>query len=275
MDHSQLIVLLARQRSGTNALGAVAGAHPDITAIPEVLNQPAEAPRPWAEANYWTYLRQRGRSPVAASNEAQAELFRDYLFHLRTFSPKRYLLIDVKYNVTHVADGPYRAINAQPALFDYIEANGMRVLNLTRRNHLRTYLSFAKATRTSRWIVTHGDAPAEDPSIRLDPDELLFHMRLWADEDALVARRFAGNPRALTLEYDDLFPVLGGAPAAAELSRLAAWLGVPAEFPDTGPKLYKQAVRPLTETIENFGEVAAALAGTEFEHCLRDERAYR
>jgi hypothetical protein len=276
-DRSEFIVLLARQRSGTNALRSVLTRHPGIFCLPEVFEP---SPRRYPEASYFDFLEANapdGRvTSVMCSAEAQEQLFLEYLDFLRGFSDKQYLLFDVKYNSTHHLDGPWRSLNAQPALFDLIERHGIRVLHLTRANHLRSQVSLVQAQMSRQWWVEVEEAPASaDGAVHIDPESVEHQLAAWQAEDEIVAQRFRDYPLAGGLEYDDVFPVLGGPPNPEVLAAIAGWLGLEPDFGDTQPEFRKQNLSPLREAIANYDEVAAALAGTPFEYCLEDERAYR
>src|SRR5687768_10271596 len=150
--------MLARQRSGTNPLRSVFSAHPDMHCSPEIFHPtPSRDAHLEFEMNYFEFLERHTKGEikrVLTSLPEQRALFRDYLTYLRCFSDKRYLLLDVKYNSTHTVDGPWRALGREPEMFVFIRELGLRVLNLTRRNYLRYYVSWKKAQLTERWTDT-------------------------------------------------------------------------------------------------------------------------
>ena len=277
MDNSTFIVMLARQRSGTNPLRSVLDAHPDVFCSPEIFHpQPSPEAHLEVEMNYFEFLERHLKGDikqVLTSLDSQERVFLDYLSYLRCFSDKRYVLLDVKYNSTHTLDGPWREVSREPELFLLIRRHGLRVLNLTRRNYLRYYLSWLKANESDRWTIDAG-ADGDDPVVTVDPDAMIFHLELCRSENDAIAASFSEYPRYLEVEYDDLFPELGEPPSREELARIAAWLAIPPAFPAEPPRYRKQAVRPLGETIANYGEVVEALRGTPFEYCLDDERMH-
>ena len=280
-----MIVLLARQRSGTNSLRHVLNAHPDIACLPEVFHPtPAPADRLAPRTNYFNFLEQHPRytiRDVLTSREAQRKVFLDYVAYLRRFSDQQFLLIDVKYNSTHHMDGPWRPISAEPTLFSFIRQYKLRVLNLRRRNYLRYYLSRVKASQTRKWTVRERSGGSQEPppvtdfSVVLPMDELMPLLKLCRAEDELVDHSFAHYRPYLAVEYEDLFPRLGAPASEVQLERLTDWLDIDWAFPSTRPQYRKQAHLPLRDTIDNYEEVEEALRGTEFEYCLEDERMYR
>ena len=282
MEMSDVVVLLARQRSGTNALRDVLDSHQDVFCLPEVFQaEPSPKARHEVEANYFNFLDARKDSlkQVLTSEDAQGQFFLDYIDFLGTFSEKRFLVVDIKYNSAHNLDGPWRDIGGAPSLFQFIRHNEMRVLNLTRSNYLRYYLSWVKTERTRKYHLhatgSDGAVKVEDEGIAVDLDDLLQRIELCGFEDRLVKRVLGGSPGYMAIEYEELFPQIGAPPSEQVLGQIADWLGIEAEFPKSQPRYRKQSVLPLSEAITNYDEVAGALRGTEFEYVLDDEAPYR
>ena len=269
-DRSHLrdtVLLLARQRSGTNALQAALSTHPDIHCTREVFHDaPEEHPHLDQERNFFRFLEQRGAPAARGSAQAQERLFLDYLALLRTSTDKRFLVVDVKLNATHHFDGPWRPLVGHPALFGLAARHRLRVLHLVRANGLRTVVSAIKARRTQRWIE-QGGGPAED--IRVEVPVARLVSALWGarGEDELVRTAFEPRGDYLRVEYAELF---GDLPAG--VGGIARWLGAD-DAPAVGDlEVRKQASLPLEETISNFDEVRRVLTGTPFESFLEDER---
>jgi len=282
MDLSNVTVLLARQRSGTNALRDVLDSHPTLFCLPEVFqSQPSPKARHEVEANYFNFLDERRDQVkrVLTSEDAQEALFLEYLGFLGSFSEKPRLVVDIKYNSAHNVDAPWRDLAAEPTLFAYIRRNEMRVLNLKRRNYLRYYLSWLKTEQTRKYHL-HASGPegvvkVEDEGITLDVEETFFRLELCQAEDRLIHRMLSGYPNYMAIEYEELFPRIGAPPAEAVLERIAEWMGVEPDFRKIQPRYRKQSMLPLEEAIVNYAEVSTALRGTEFEYVLEDEPTYR
>lgn len=282
MELSDVTVLLARQRSGTNALRDVLDSHPSVFCLPEVFQaEPSAKARHEVEANYFNFLDER-RSEikrVLTSEEAQEALFIEYLRFLGSFSEKPRMVVDIKYNSAHNVDAPWRDLAAEPTLFAYIRRHGIRVLNLRRRNYLRYYLSWLKTERTRKYHLhasgPNGEVKVEDERIVLDLDEMVFRLELCRNEDQLIHRMLGGYASYTAIEYEELFPRIGEPPADAVLQGVAEWMGIEPDFKKSQPRYRKQSVLPLEQAIGNFEEVAEALRGTEFEYVLEDEPTYR
>jgi len=268
--------MLARQRSGTNALRSVLESHPDIYCHNEVFSLKdvdSEDDPLIRETNYFNFARRYANGDIARIFPDQHEkLFTDFLEYLRCFSPKRYVVIDVKYNTTHFLTPPYKWELA-PYLFHLIQIHGLRVLNVTRRNYLRYVLSTLKAERSGVWTVKGMQPPPPDAKIRIELDYLFFQLKSCDAENKLIENYFALYPNYLSFEYDDIFTTRSEALSPVFLETVSNWLGLPNSYP--GPSEYrKQSSLSLAQTIENYDEVAAALRSTEFAYCLEDERLY-
>ena len=285
LDGSSFVVLLARQRSGTNALRSVLDAHLDIFCMPEIFHpRPSPEAHLEVETNYFNFLERHTKGDIKSvmvSAEAQESVFVAYLAYLRSFSNERYVLLDIKYNSTHHLDPPWRQMTAEPGLFALIKKHGLKVLNLTRRNYLRYHLSNLKSRTTRRFTLenggdaqpsseSHGVTPYEDPTLAVIPTELRWDLELCQWEDQLIARNLAGYAGYLAADYADLFSRLGHPPSARELGRIAEWLAI-SPFEVRVPQYRKQATKSLEATIANYEEIQASLRGTPFEYCLEDE----
>lgn len=275
MAHPEFTLLLARQRTGTNALRSILDTHPDLGCFDEVFKfeDRTSTDALTRASNYFTFLESYCAGDITrAFPDRHARVFDDYLAHLRGLHPKRLLVVDVKYNSTHHITGVWRGMG-EPTLFDLVKARGLGVLQLTRRNLLRCLVSSLKGHQSNRYYVRDGQPPP-DLRIHVPPGWALDTMEHWAREDEFVARVFAGSPHFRQVEYAELFADATGAIAAEALRGLAAWFGVSDAFWNRA-SLTKQSWLPLEQTIENFDEVRAALRGTRFGYCLDDEPAYQ
>lgn len=276
MAHPEFTVLLARQRSGTNALRSVLGTHPDIHCFDETFNLAYRtSPDPLKRAgNYFSFLEKYCAGDVTrAFPDRHEQVFADYLAHLAGETPKRLKLIDVKYNSTHFLEAPFRSL-ADPTLFPLVRRSGVAVLHLTRRNLLRCFLSHLKAWSSDRYFSPEGVATVPDVTVSVPIEPLVYQLERWAAEDEQVAWAFVDYEHYKRLEYTDVFPDAAGSIGRRALAELAAWFGVPNRF-ENRATLRKQSSLPLDRTIQNIDAVAAALRGTRFEACLGDEPAYR
>jgi hypothetical protein len=273
--HPEFTVLLARQRSGTNALRSVLGTHPEICCFDEVFKITDRfSDDPLIKAsNYFTFLEQYCAGDVTkAYPDRYKEVFVAFLAYLRGLTTKRLIVIDVKYNSTHHVSDVWREIT-DPTFFDLLKTQGIGVLQLTRRNLLRCLLSNLKAWKSQHYHIPDG-RPRADASVSLPAEWTLARMETWSAEDERVAASFDGYPLYKRVEYTDLFPDATGAIGKAALTDLAGWFGVDDAFVNRASYL-KLSSLPLDQTVENIDELRAAFHGTRFAAYLEDEPAYR
>ncbi|HEX5450571.1 MAG TPA: hypothetical protein VFW85_11000 [Gaiellaceae bacterium] len=266
-DYSDFVVLLARQRSGSNALLTALEAHDEIATFLTVI-----APRHASDPNsFFRFVAERSSGAPAAADHAA--LFPQFLDRLREVSPKRISVLEVKPNTVSQIVSPYHTF-VEPLLFELIDAHGIRVLHLTRENYLRSMLSAQKARRLGSWHVTATAGPAQDVAAELNTRDMLRRFAEWSREDEAIRQRFADSDNYLGCEYTQLFDLDTGELTTRFRSDLGAMLGIDTDWPAL-PAYRKGSHLPLEQAIENYEEVAAALRGTEFEAFLDDEPSYR
>ncbi len=273
IDFSDVLVVLGRQRSGTTALRSILDTHPDVFVIGEVFNIADRDAREELvrEANFFNFApRHAERHPEVLLPGQHEELFVDYFEYLRGFSPSRYFAVDVKYNMTQFFAKPW-ATDVMPFFYELVVRHDVKVLRVTRRNYLRYLLSAEKAWRSDRYGSLRDDDYA-DTKIALDVDTVIAVLESCATEDELVGRALSTYPNVRSYDYVEIFPRPNEV-SDEVLEDIRAWLELDDAFSRDSP-WRKQSSLPLAETIENFGEVEAALRGTRFERCLDDEPAY-
>jgi hypothetical protein len=275
-DYGDFMVLLSRQRSGTNPLRSVLESHPEIFAFTDVFNLPhrdSDEPR-LRESNFFTFLERYAKDDVRRTMPDHHErLFLDYLEYLRCLSQKRYTLIDVKYNTTHFLARPWQERGA-PYLLELIIKHGLYVLNVTRRNYLRSILSSEKAWHSNCYTVLDGDTDYVDGTRNLDPDFVLRELSHCLDEDRRIQQALTSGDRVRTYDYTEIFSGNGSAISPEFLKQFSDWRGIDNAFASK-PAYKKLSSLPLRETIENYDEIAAAVREGPFAYCLEDEPAYR
>ena len=275
MNHSNFIILLARQRSGTNALRSVLEPHPDIFCFNEVFNlrDVDSEDDLLRESNFFNFQKKYAQGDISRVFPNKHEnLFLDFLEYLRCFTSKRYILIDVKYNTTHFLMEENKW-NLAPYLFYLIKTYGLRVFNLTRKNYLRFVVSELKAERSGLWTLSTSATGYKDEKIRIDIDYLLRQLNYCGEENQLIDNYFSLYPEYFSYDYEDVFSEGFGRVSDDFLYIFSERFGIDNRFKNE-TEYKKQSYLPLEETIENYEEVAKALCGTKFEYCLEDEKMY-
>ena len=149
-----------------------------------------------------------------------------------------------------------------------------RFVILDRRNPLRKIVSHMVATTHDRHHIRDRRV-GEMPTIRLNPDRCFIAHRFRTLDDELrdqkrffrTAERLLKNDKVLHLDYD---ADISDDPRAA-YRKVCRFLGVAPAKPKV--RLAKTANFPLPDLVENFDEVADALAGSEHEWMVREARS--
>lgn len=169
--------------------------------------------------------------------------------HVVGFHVKIYQLTDVQ----QVAD-PGAWLRA-------VHSRGWRVIALRRENLLRQVLSNMTALARERY---HDRGATDDRQpLHVDPEDLLHWMRVRADAARQEEQALAGLPHvALGYESDLLDPAAWPATAARAFRHLGL---EPVPVTST---LRRSNPGRLDELVENWPEVAASVAETEFARFL-------
>ena len=149
----KLVILLSRQRSGTNALRSVLESHPKIHCFFEVMS--------YAEKDL-----QRDESFISfAKNQCgdrydnpdnHLAIFEEFVEVLHGMHDKEITVIDLKYNSTHHVSSPWAELHERP-LFNWINANNIPLIRLRRDNYLKVLLSDQIAGMRQQWHDKEGD----------------------------------------------------------------------------------------------------------------------
>lgn len=240
-------VILSTQRVGSHLLGDILGSHPMFAQAGEVLIPQTRKP-----GSFDSFLEATG--PCAGPDV----LWSQYLYHLRKAKPGAgHVGFLVKYG--HID----RILN-RDLISDHLFAD-VRVIHLTRRNVLRTvashHLAVARKVHVARRPM-HLDVD----TIELPANTIVDVLRRKASSVETVRERLADSPLlVLEVAYEE---IMEGEHVSEQLiSKMRAFFDVPDGFSHE-PKTMKLAPVELKMLLSNYSEIAAAVAGTEFQHML-------
>lgn len=259
-------LLLARQRSGTGALGSVLDRQSALKYVGEVFHPANED-----EAdNFFTFLRACvERDTGAAMPDAHERLFDGFLDMLAERYPGRLLVIDVKYRSLHHLAGGWCGLLERPWLIRHAIARRAAIIHLTRRNFVESFVSGRLAEANRVWHARPSDT-LDVRSTVIDIRALSHYIETTADEVALMERWLPSGARTVTFDYAEMFDPAGNLAEAqaARLSRLLQ-MGV---FENRAPSFVKQAPAALSQAIENIALVRRALSGTPHAWMVEEVR---
>lgn len=212
-----------------------------------------------------------GPVPSLTDRGANAMVFDRYLDHLESKSAGRLLLLDVKFNQTHFGDGWFCNVGGLPLAVQKMYARGPIVI-LRRRNLVMAQVSAMVAWETGLWHLQSSIEPIPDPrpaaiqsSVRLDPQSVCRHVELLDAQCRAVEGWFL-NPayKVAYVWYEDLFDSPTGACNAAELDRVARFLGLDGGNPWKSD-FKKIGGEGLADSVANAAEIQAVFQGTKYE----------
>lgn len=222
-----LFVILADMRTGSNFLEA------NLNAVPGL--------RSWAEPFNPVFVGEPGRGDLLGVSLAE-----------RDADPAALV----------------RAIRAQPGLngFRLFSDHDPRALDLVlpdprvakvvlTRNPVESWVSLEMARATNRWRLFN-PSHATFARVRWDAASFRAHLdRLQARQLRILKGLQRAGQTAFFLDYEDLQDL-------AAVNGLLAWLGAEGRLGRLDRRLKKQNPEPMSEKVENFAEMEAALGGT-------------
>ncbi len=256
-------LLLARQRSGTGALGSVLDQHAELSYLGEVFH-----PQNRGQANnYFTYAMDRIRKePELALPGKKEKLFLDFLESQSEVKPGATLVVDVKYRSLHQLDGDWHGLVQMPRIVELARSMNAPILHLTRKNAVESFVSGRLAEANKVWHATEKHA-IDVTSVVVVVRQLSNYVVMAQREHALIEEWLAGYDKMMAVDYADMFDKAGDI-AAPVAQKLTDTLGV-AAMDKRAPAFRKQAPRALRDSIENFDIVQQALRGTDYHWMVR------
>lgn len=198
----KLMMLLANQRSGTNALRSALRTDPTIADAREIFSR--TNPR-GAHVTFAELIRE---SPAFIPDRTTLRTFFDRLLEelQQTHSPGQLGLIDIKYN----SFGPFNPygwrVSEEPYFLTYFKRRKLPIVHLIRRNMLAAYVSALRAVKTQHWHQTAASAE-EVPAYRiyLEKREFIGALKIRVEELRLMKSFVQSYERHIEIYYEDLF----------------------------------------------------------------------
>ncbi len=251
-------ILLARQRSGTGALGTILDKHSQIKYLGEIFHPNNVG----SVNNFFTYkLEAIRKEPELVLPGRGMELLEGFLGWKDGLIKNQFPIIDAKYSSLHHLCPPMLNPLERPGLLTHCIQNKLPIIHLTRNNYLHTYLSGRLAEANKVWHA-RSDSEIKVTSINIDVKQLIFYCNQTKASMNMMQQWLGKRHFVLEIDYADLFDE-NGSLATSIKEDLEDLLDVE-DFKDTAPVFVKQNTAPLSEAIENFDQVSDALRKTEF-----------
>jgi len=236
--------IVAAPRTGTNLLCTLLNSHPEILCHHEVFNP---------GGIYYALDRRDGSIDLGTVVGRDLEPLR---FLERVYRTGRH---------QRCVGWKWTQGQNQQVLDRVVADRGTRLIVVRRRNRLKVFASQRIAEGTGQWeVYREGDLVKDRPKVRADAGELRSFISEYEGFYDSLRQALAEHSRSWAeVAYEDLL--------TAETQRgLLEFLGVDALDLRLRPGSVKQNSTDLRDLLENFDELAAALAGTDLEAELRD-----
>lgn len=246
------IVVVARQRSGTNFLRSLLATSTDLPNLGEVFDHKAGR----RDINYFPFQAERAAQYAAPRGRADcvAEL-QAYFDHLDSLFPRH--IIDVKYNQTLVCAPTFASPADLPPLLEVLAARGYGIVHLVRETVCATIVSDQVAKATGTWHVPQ-EAQSGVPlvKVRIDPPTFIGECQRREREIAVFRDFCARAGRSMEVRYEDIAetPPEQAAPVIEAVCRLA---GV--ERRRVGRPYFKKGLGFWLDYVENAADLVAAM----------------
>ncbi|MDP2520802.1 FkbM family methyltransferase [Shimia thalassica] len=259
--------LLARQRSGTGALGSVLQKHPNIFYVGEVFHPDNIDTDKW---NYFRFLRDFGIEPDKLTNpDCSREVFDTYCDFLKDRLDTKVIVIDVKYRSFHHFTAGWRGIFEQPWFLSQPYVKKTPIIHLTRNNLVETFVSGRLAEINKVWHASKS-SQIKETSVEVPLKALKGYLNSITREVNQVSEWLSSTPKLATIEYANIFDEKGFIDVPTT-GKLAEVLGV-SNFRDRAPAFLKQAPSSLRDSIKNYREVEEGLRETSYSWMMSGKK---
>ncbi len=254
---NQFIILLADQRSGTNALR-------DSLISTGVFGTVGEA---FFSRNFenekFNFHRHFYDSVVARPELITKlprfvdELFSSYLEKMSASTRKTHIIVDIKYTSVHQLNPVFHDfVNGKPYLFNLIEKLELPVIHLMRRDYLAKAASRIIARETGLHIQREDHGGHGTKQFELDPSAVVNQIKNAAKRLEYFERTINKLPTpTFNVDYEGLFDTEESLNTG--LKELKDYLSLDVNL--SLPKIKKQISRSLEDTIANYEEVMEAV----------------
>lgn len=250
----QKVAIVANQRSGTHALGAVLQRN-GFANLGEIFHAKCyDGEHLIKYARFQHYLNElelRGIDPLAV-----LPVYMDYVENLTQGST----YIDLKYNTLALDGAGLDLSGPMPAPLALCASRGYVFVHLVRQNTLHQYVSEMVAGATGQYGVLNGQQPKR-VALRLDPKETVAEVARRQRVADTFATWLSDYPTC-TLHYEKAFAddnLTSGAIEALDE------IGIAIKNPET---YWRKQGADMRETIANYDVIATALRQASLGHTL-------
>jgi LPS sulfotransferase NodH len=247
------LVLVCNQRSGSTALHSALQHGGGVDAYGEIFHPEGNR----TKCNFYKYLSEKnlsGSFPITTSTEAKS-IADDFVKYCVESSDREYCLLDIKYNMWHVLQGPWLNLYEPPQLLASLNQQGAKYLHLIRKNLFLQYLSGVYAAKAKKWHYYNSE---EDSAVSFVIDIPSCERNLEAiSQNIELFERHLPRNKTLTFYYEDLFESDGAISKQVsddlQVFLKQVWDGRPESKLKKTPMSAQSAIENKSEILEYFG----------------------
>jgi hypothetical protein len=270
----KLRFLLSTQRSGSHFLKNVIEQYfPSVVCSTEILGPPGEGSVGYAalqhleNSYFWPWYETRIKAGLlTAAPNHRVPAFREFLAELFASVVPRDLLVDIKYNSARSLSGYWDTEIVSHDFVSFVTGTGIPVLNLIRRNILKTIISNHLARTTGVWHRTQNRLAGEtSPKLNLPPKQLLLDVRYAARVVDSYQGCFSSYEAYAEVFYEDIVQEHQQARQGRGLRTLERFFEQKAVTPVNSNTVFKKTTPDNpADVVENWEEIVRLFAHTEF-----------
>ena len=260
LNPQKVLIVVARQRSGTNLLRSLLVDSKQFIDYKEVFGQKVTN-SPNSYFNFRRKLYQENIDYSLPTVENVETIFRKYLEYLQGKSKNRFIL-DIKYNSFCHFTPFWHSPLEPPMLVKLIKKYQIPVIHLIRDNVLETECSTELYRKN--WVATLREGEKlKHSTVSIDPNTIINKLNERNQEIDLFKNYFDNYKYVCTINYAEIGK---GSLTTQTRKKIFEKFNIAIEEDVTSP--LKKMGRSLSETIENYEEISKLLLKNGFEYLL-------
>lgn len=256
----KIVFMIARQRSGTNALNSILDQHEDICCTWEIFHPNGKQKK---ELNFYSFLNLYSDSYTKIATNL-CTIFDEYIKNICATLKQNVIIFDVKYNsLNNINSVWYSHFHEIPTLINYIINHNYCILHLTRKNYLNQYISHIRANLTEEYVHKNHNLN-DDIQFRINLNDLQYFIKASMAEDLFYKNLLANYKNYCQLDYYELFH--DDCLSKYCLDILHNFLQV--NGLDNIKAKYKKIIKDKADCVKNINEVRQFCKKNNFEYFL-------
>ena len=261
----QPVIILAKQRSGTNFLRLLLNKTNQYADYNEIFH-PAGQINEHNFYNFRTRLLSKQPELSIPSYENNKNLFSQYLKHLNKLTEgERNYIIDIKYNSLWNLNTFWSDRHDIPMLLTIAKHLNVPIIHLIRENIFENYISTQRAMKTDEWIANNNINKKDNIQLKIDTEHMVNELKNRSEEIQFInSSLHYGNASYVNIIYEKL--TANGINEAYLKEKLKE---IALDIPEIKQLSTKKIINNIENLIINIDEVKQALQEHGYERFLK------